>query len=508
MTAIVGIDLGTTNSAIAVLDRTGKPEIVENSDGESITPSVVYFESDATSTVVVGTAAKNSDILRDGRSFKEFKRRMPQSANSPLGNAELQVTPVQLSSFVLKKLLKDASARLGAIGKVVVTVPANFANEARLATIRAGELAGYTIDDIVNEPTAALLCYSMARPITGKVMVYDFGGGTLDVTVAQVRGRDIQILTSKGDPKLGGADFDKRLTDLIAKKFEATTGERLDPAIHTIGKTSEEYKKHLSSREDVAVQVAGGTSGRSIFKITRKEFENSSATLISKADLLVESALDEANIRPTDISDVFLVGGSTRMPMIKEHLTKLFGREPVCHLNPDEVVALGAALYAGYKEDPAKLNAAQVAVAQSVQLREVANHYFGTLVLGRDAASGRAAKLVSPIIDKNTPLPCSKTEAYYTVREGQTGVNCEVTQSTTRESDPDFVRIIWSGSLGPLPEGRPAEMEIRVTFSYDSNQVMHCRFEDVATGMAKEVNIGLKDDEVSTGHSIDKFLVE
>ena len=422
MTAIIGIDLGTTNSAIAVLDRAGKPEVVENSDGESITPSVVYFEPGGTSNVVVGTAAKNNEILADGRTFKEFKRRMPQGPNEPSIIDGEAITPIQLSSFVLKKLLRDASERLGGIDKVVITIPANFANEARLATMKAGELAGYQIHDIVNEPTAALFYYSFQRPVSGTVMVYDFGGGTLDVTIAHVNGRDVQVLTSKGDPKLGGADFDRRLDELIAKKYEAITGQQYDPSIHTVGKTPEEYKKHLTSREDVAIQVAGGSAGRTIFKITRAEFESATSTLVSKADLLVESTLDEARLGTNDISEVFLVGGSTRMPMIKSHLARLFGREPVCYVNPDEVVALGAALYAGFKANPGQLNAAQSSAVQTMQLKEVANHFFGTLVLSHDAASGRPAPQVSTIIDKNTALPCSKTESYYTVHAGQTGV--------------------------------------------------------------------------------------
>jgi molecular chaperone DnaK len=505
MNSLVGIDLGTTNSALAILDRTGRPEIVPNAEGDHVTPSAVFFEPGSTSRTVVGQAAKDNAAVYPGRVFQAFKRDMATNRLRELDG--ISVTPAELSSLVLRKLVQDAAKQTGPLTGAVVTVPANFTNEARLATMKAGELAGLSVSHIINEPTAALFYYSYHQEVAGTVIVYDFGGGTLDVTIARVNGRDVEIVASKGDPRLGGIDFDRKFEEIVCRKFAAGTGERFDQAVHQLGKTAEEYKKQLSARTETSVQVVGGTTGRKILTVTRQEFEAATSTLISRADLLVDSTLDEAGFKPGDITNVFLVGGSTRMPMVAAHLTRMFGRAPVCHVNPDEVVALGAALYAGVSAGSAQLNPAQASVVRSMRLQEVANHYFGTISLETHPTTGEHRARNSIIIEKNSKLPCEKTESYYTVFPGQMNVDCRVTQSATRESDPDFVRVIWDGALGPLPPDRPANMEIRVTYSYDTNQIMHCRFQDVSSGLTREIDIGLKtDDHGDSG--VEKFLVE
>lgn len=489
MGAIVGIDLGTTNSALAVLDANGRPEIIENANGDNITPSAVFFDGSG-DRVIVGQDAKDNADLQPEAVFQAFKRSMDREtvgAPAPVANA----TPVELSAHVLRKLVADATARVGPIDAAVITVPANFADEARRNTIAAGERAGLAVKHIINEPTAAVFYYSFERTLAGTVAVYDLGGGTLDVTIASVSGTDVQIVTSKGDPRLGGIDFDNRLLEIIAARFAADANEELQtPEVHALGKSLEEYKKQLSGRESITVQVAGGASGKTTFEITRAEFEEACSTLVARADLLVEGTLADAGLTPADISEVLLVGGSTRMPMVRAHLTSLFGRDPICSVNPDEVVALGAALYAGVNAEPAALTPAQSTTTKAMQLREVANHFYGTIVLDTSHITG-ARERVSIVIEKNTPLPVSRKEEFYTVSEGQTAVECVVTQSVTRESDPDFVRTIWRGELGPFPAGRPANQQIDVTFSYDANQVMHCAFTDVASGMTREVSLGL-----------------
>lgn len=507
MSTIVGIDLGTTNSAIAVLDEAGRPRIVENAEGGNITPSAVFYDPTDTSKVVVGQPAKDNVLIAPGYVFQAFKRAMdrpgPFSGDEP---AKVEVSPTELSALVLKKIVQDATNRLGTVDTAVITVPANFADEARRATIAAGESAGLEVKHIVNEPTAALFYYSFDRPVAGTVVVYDFGGGTLDVTVAEVSGKDVQIVTSKGDPRLGGIDFDNKLEAIIADKYRVATGRELDlKGTHALGKTVEEYKKQLSARDSISVQVTGGDAGRQILEVTRGEFEEATALLIGRADMLVESALAEAELKPEDIADVFLVGGSTRMPMVTAHLESQFGKEPVCHVNPDEVVALGAALYAGVNADQSVLNAAQAASVQAMKLQEVANHYFGTLVLDPEHSAGTRLR-VAVVIEKNTKIPVSQTKSYYTTHEGQTSVDCTVTQSSTRESDPDFVRRIWQGELGPLPDNRPANQQIDVTYSYDENQVMHCVFVDVASGTRKEISLGITADK-ATGRDLDRFTV-
>ena len=509
MSTIVGIDLGTTNSAIAVLDDTGRPRIVENAEGANITPSAVFYEQD-NATVIVGQAAKDNAEIHKERVFQAFKRAMDREG--PFTRSEppfaVQATPIELSALVLRKLVQDAATRVGPIDSAVITVPANFADEARRATLAAGEQAGLSVKHIVNEPTAALFYYAFERPVGGTVLVYDFGGGTLDITIATVQGRNVDIITSKGDPTLGGVDCDCRLAEIIAKRYTDQTGERFDsPTVHALGKTVEDYKKQLSTRETISVQVTGGGSGRQIFEVTRSEFEAATATLITRADMLVESALSDANLKASDVGDIFLVGGSTRMPMVTAHLKSLFGKDPICSINPDEVVALGAALYAGVTADPSKLNAAQVSSVQSMKLREVANHHYGMVSIDSEAAGGPRLK-VSIVIEKNTPIPAAKTESFYTVNAGQTEVECIVTQSATRESDPDFVRKIWEGELGPLPPGRPMEQQVDVTFTYDANQVMQCAFVDVASGIRKDISLGLTE-SASTGpkRDLDKFQV-
>lgn len=509
MSTIVGIDLGTTNSALAVLDDAGRPKIVENAEGANITPSAVFYEPGDDGKVTVGQAAKDNAMIQETRVFQEFKREMDRDGAFVVEGIkhEVTATAIELSALVLKKLVQDAVPRVGAIDSAVITVPANFADEARRATIAAGEQAGLTVKHIVNEPTAALFYYSFDRPVGGTVVVYDIGGGTLDVSVANVDGRNVDIVTSKGDPRLGGVDFDKRLEEIISNRYTDLTGETFDmPETHDLGKTVEDYKKQLSTRDAISVQVTGGAAGRQIFEVTRGEFEAATATLIGRADMLVESALADANLKPSDVQEIFLVGGASRMPMVTAHLVSLFDKQPVCSINPDEVVALGAALYAGVNADQSKLNAAQASSVQSMKLREVANHHYGTISLDSDHAAGARLR-VSIVIEKNTPIPVSKTESFYTVAAGQTSVNCHVTQSATRESDPDFVRTIWTGELGPLPEGRPAEQQVDVTFMYDANQVMQCAFVDVASGIKQEVSLGLTSGDPSSGRDLDKFRV-
>lgn len=505
---IVGIDLGTTNSALAVLDDTGRPRIVENAEGSNITPSAVFYDPADTANVVVGQTAKDNDQIHPGHVFQAFKRGMDRSGAFTREDRSFAVeaTAVELSALVLRKLVQDASSRVGVIDSAVITVPANFADEARRATITAGEQAGLSVRHIVNEPTAALFYYSFERPVGGTVVVYDFGGGTLDVSVAEVDGRDVRIVTSKGDPRLGGIDFDAALERIIAAKYETQTGAPLDlKATHDLGKTVEEYKKQLSNRDSASVQVTGGEHGRQIIEVTRAEFEAATSILIGRADMLVEGALADANLKPGDIADVFLVGGSTRMPMVEQHLTSLFGKAPICNVNPDEVVALGAALYAGVNTDQSKLNAAQATSVQSMKLKEVANHHYGTISLDSSHPTGPRLR-VSIVIEKNSPIPISKTESFYTVSEGQTAVDCTVTQSATRESDPDFVRTIWTGELGPLPPNRPVGQQIDVTFAYDANQVMQCAFVDVASGIRQEVSLGLNEAK-SDAPDLDRFRV-
>jgi molecular chaperone DnaK len=495
MGIIVGIDLGTTNSNIARLDDTGRPVMIENtnsSESPNITPSVVAFEG---ANVLVGESAKEVAHLNpDGAVFEKWKLKMQDPQAITKGG--VTKTPVELSSLVLKELVAAAEQKTGqSVESAVITIPAKFEEEARRNTIAAGEAIGLKIKDIINEPTAALLYYSLSHQIVGKVIVFDFGGGTLDVTAAEVQGQDIRVICSNGD-NVGGQNFDDAVQNLIVSAFEKETGEKFDRAIHSLGASPETYKKRLSAKSEVQAQVTGGKAGRTVITITRESFEKATAMLLARANMLLENTMDEARLALGDITDVYLVGGSTRMPMVVTLLTDYFKKAPVALVNPDEAVSLGAALYAGLKAAPALLNPAQREAVKQVQLQEVANHYYGTISL-TELSGGIKALRVSNVIKKNTPIPHTEEQTYYTINAGQTAVEVVVTQSAIDEDDPDFVRIIWTGELGPFPEGRPAQQPILVKYSYDANQVMHCTFTDVGTGLTKEVDLSFADSKSS-----------
>jgi len=499
---IVGIDLGTTNSNIARLDDTGRPVMIENtnsSESPNITPSVVAFEGEKT---LVGESAKEAAHLNpNGPVFQKWKLSMQDP--QPITRAGITKTPVELSSLVLQELVSAAQQKTGqTVDSAVITIPAKFEEEARRNTIAAGEAIGLTIKDIINEPTAALLYYSLSHQIVGKVIVFDFGGGTLDVTAAEVHGQDIRVICSNGD-NVGGQNFDEAIETLIVAAFEKESGETFNLATHSLGASPETYKKRLSAKSEVQAQVTGGAAGRTVVTITRPDFEKATAMLLARASMLLENTMDEAKLTASDVTDVYLVGGSTRMPMVVSLLTDFFKKAPVALVNPDEAVALGAALYAGLKAAPAHLNPAQRAAVKQVQLQEVANHYYGTISIS-ELSGGIKALRVANVIPKNTPIPHTAEQTYFTAGDGQTAVHARVTQSATAEDDPDFVRIIWEGELGPLPEGRPAGQPILVRYSYDSNQVMHCTFTDVGTGISKEVDLSFADSEdMSNGFSVE-----
>ena len=508
MSNIIGIDLGTTNSVIAYLDSLGKPKIQTSPEGDHLTPSVVAFEDKH--VVVVGEEAKKMMQVKVENVFSEFKREMGSDYVYKLD--EKKYSAAELSSLVLKKLIKNTENSLGSVDEIVITIPANFSNEAREDTIKAGKLAGYDVKYIINEPTAAAIYYAREQNLqSGTYGVYDFGGGTFDVSIVEINQDSVEVITSSGVNKLGGKDLDEKLMEIIASKFKAQTKETLRiGTVHELAVTVEDTKKTLSSRESAPVSIFGGTSGRTNFEVTRKEFEKAISVFITQAEMLCEQALDDAGKSVNEITDVFLVGGSTRIPAIIESVGKLFAKEPKSIANPDEVVALGAALYAGFQYKDL-LNAQQQSELDTMSLQEVTNHYFGTFVVDGSARQGSYKNDI--VIAKNSVLPCSVTKIYQTYTANQTSVSCEVTQSAAPETDPKFVKIVWEGELA-LPDGRPAGQPIEVTYNYDINQVMHCLFKDVETNKIVEVNLNSKGESDQTSEieavkeDIDSFLIE
>jgi len=504
--AIIGIDLGTTNSLLAELDITGRPRIVHNREGVNVTPSVVHYQTNG--KVTVGQEAK-SLIGIEPDVFFEFKRDMGTSALYESSRGP--VTPTDLSALVLKKLKEDFEAAVGKASTVVVTVPANFRNEAREATLAAARVAGLDYDILLNEPTAAALYYANVSglQLDGNYVVFDLGGGTLDVSVIKAKGNDVEVLSSEGLQKLGGKDFDQKLMEIVAVKFKAATGVNFNEYDFGFSKNdAEEVKKSLSNVKEKKIQLFGQGIKPTSISVTREEFEEAISGLIAQAELLCETALAEANLSPTEIKEVFLAGGSSRIPLVKMSVSRFFGRDALVHGNPDEAIALGAAIYAGFKADKKSLNPLQSQAVSGLVFQDVAPAYFGTLSIDSEKqAIGISTRRNNVIIEKNAKIPCSRTESFFTVADNQTAVNCTITQAPTNEVDPRFVRVIWEGKL-ELPPGRPAGQKISVTYSYNENGTMRAVFLDVASSKQTEVDIAAQGDGVQTTIDINQFIVE
>lgn len=497
MAAFIGIDLGTTFSVVAAIDETGRPSIVHNNDGHNLTPSCVT-ETDG--RIEVGEFARRTWGNAPGKAAARFKRDMGTSARHNVNGRDF--TPTELSTLVLKKLLKDAEKAIGPIGEAVVTIPANFSNEARDATMAAAKAAGLDAKYIINEPTAAALYYAFKseRDMSGIYAVYDLGGGTFDVSIIRVNGQDVEVLASNGVSKLGGDDFDEALREMIARKYKEAMGVDMESDDFTKNHAEEE-KKSLSQRKRITAKVA-----RQLIDISREEFEEAISSRVTQAEMLCESTIDEAGIDPSDIRSVFLAGGSTRIPLVRESIKRVFNQEPISSVNVDEVVALGAALYAAYKGDRSKLSSVQRNAIQKIKVAESTAKCFGTISFSHDAARDQAKLTNSILIRKGDKIPCSVTESFFTISDGQEGVNCKLTESASPETDPRFVKVIWEGRL-ELPPGRPAGQEIKVTFAYDENQIMKCSFVDVATGRKTTIDLSMISSNGVDSEEIDKFMV-
>jgi len=496
---IVGIDLGTTFSALAILNAIGKPEIIPNVDGERLTPSAIFFDEENADLIRIGIEAINSRHLNAQRSVRWIKRHMGD-ANYCKKIDGKNWTPVDLSGLILKKLKQDSSVEHGEIQDAVISVPAHFDEIRRKATMDAGKKAGLNVIGIVNEPVAAALYYATTRAITGKVLVYDLGGGTFDVTIMDVKGPQMNIVCSQGDHALGGVDFDKEILRMLEQHYQDKFNAKLLNSDEDRAKyedEAEDIKKTLS-RRDVAKKMLYGPEGSMRAEITRDMFEQAISSLMARTDILVEVALEEASAKPSDIDKVLLVGGSTRMPIVQQRLEKMFGFAPETAVNVDECVALGAAIHAGLTTIREKPDAVPVGIAsglKDINLTDVCNHSYGTICAPVDKETGKRVVQNRIILKKNTPLPCEVSQTFYTVSKGQTEVEVTITQG--EDSAVEYVNKIAMHKL-ELPPDRPAECPIKVTYSYDVNQRMHCKFEDVESGKALAVELSLnKNGEMS-----------
>jgi molecular chaperone DnaK len=492
MDTIAGIDLGTTFSSLAVLNAIGRPEIVPNSEGERLTPSVIFFDEENSGIIRVGIEALHCRYLDPQRSVRWVKRSMGDTSYKKTIDGK-DWSPVELSALILKKLKDDCSVDNRQIRDVVISVPAHFDEIRRKATMDAGALAGLNVVGIVNEPVATALYYATTCTVFGKVLIYDLGGGTFDVTIMDVKGDEMSIICSQGDHELGGIDFDGKILELMQADYKKKFGAELintDEERAKLEDEAEDIKKTLS-RRDVAKHILYGQAGSMKFEITRQAFEEAVTSLMSRIDILLEVALEEAHLKPSQIDKVLLSGGSSRMPIVQKRLEKMFGFAPDVAVNVDECVSLGAAIHAGLaliRDNPQALPPGIIGGLKNIRLTDVCNHSYGTICAPIDQKTGRRVVENRIILRKNTPLPCHVTKTFYTVSEGQTELEINITQG--EDTATEYVNKIATHKL-KLPPNRPAECPIRVTYSYDVNQRMHCFFEDVQSGTVLEVDFSI-----------------
>ena len=496
MPTYIGIDLGTTYSVVAKIDQNGIPKIIEN-NGKNITASCVALDNNI---LVVGDGPEAKYGEKGFSIGARFKCYMGEDHLTELGSN--QFTPTDLSAAVLSEMKRVAEREVGEIAEAVITIPANFKHEARDATMQAAKKAGLNVKYIINEPTAAALYYGYdgGDAMSGNYIVYDLGGGTFDVSVVKVSGDNIDVVATGGVSKLGGDDFDRALREIIKAKYKSISGLETSDQEIPLAKVSE-LKIRLSSREKAPFVVEG-----EVVEVLRTEFETGIAPLINQTELMCESVLDEAQLSISDIKSVLLAGGSTRIPAIGKSIQKVFKQEPVSSVNVDEVVALGAALYAALKSSGEHLSASQAASIEKLSLSEISTYYFGTLSVQHNTARNIEELSNAIIINKGEKLPHSSTKEFSTRHNNQTAINCVVTKSGSPETDPRFVSNVWEGDL-ELPDGRPKGQKIEITYSFNENGMMNCEFLDVESGRKTEINLeNLSSDENSS--DIDRFLVD
>ncbi len=478
---MVGIDLGTTMSVLSYIDPNGlgKPDISKTKEGAHLTRSMVYFHN---AKVIVGS--QNSG----GSEAREFKRYMGSSDYKFEANGK-SYTPTDLSSLVLKKLKEDASANGLDVRDVVITVPAYFDEIRRVATKKAGEMAGLNVVSVINEPTAAALFYVLStdKQVNGKVLVYDLGGGTFDITIMNINGSEVDIIASGGDPRLGGMDFDKLIMELLKEKYIEEKGGGLpydEDDERDFENDAEEIKKELSSKKSHTYK-AYGTKGKATLKIEREEFEEKMKNYLEGMATNIRIVIKEANLTMDDIDHVLMVGGSTRIPIVRESIEKQTGKKPITTLDADESIAKGAAQMAMIiqaRENPNAMPGAIVREASKVNVIEAATVSFGTVALDKNGK-----EINSIIIKKQTKLPCTEYGEFFTSSDGQTQVDVKIT--TGESSDPTAVTVVDSFTLD-LPGGRPAGQPIKITYAYSQDQSLECIVEDVSTGKTRKYSSG------------------
>ena len=494
---MVGIDLGTTYCAVSLLDETGATRLIKNFEGKSLTPSVVHIDNDK--TTYVGDIAKNLLYAKPEETVSEVKRDIGTDKKYTI-NGE-QYNPTSISALILKKLKKDAEEAMEnqIIDSAVITVPANFSNKQRQETMEAANIAGLNVEHIINEPTAAAIAYTQLsnHKVDGTYIMYDFGGGTFDCTVVDIRDGKVDILASDGIKKLGGIDLDKELHNIVKEKYEGT--KTLDPKgrIYNLNH-AENDKKTLSGMKEVDIFI-----GDDMVTVTRLEFEEAISSYIQKSLMCMDNAMEEAEKSIEDIMDVVLVGGTSRIPKIREEIEDKIGKPPRTHGSPDETVALGAAIYVAQK-NKSDLNLNQKAAIAELGIQEITNLYFGTLTYNSD---WRYVNI--DIIDKGTKIPCEEEQTVYVISDDAEYLNPKITESLIQTEEEDEVEVVWTKRFD-LPSSSKADDAIDIIYSIDHNQVFHCKFTHRATGESIEDTISMTGGRVgsSSEFDVDKFDIE
>ncbi len=488
MSKIIGIDLGTTNSCVAVLEG-GEPVVIANAEGGRTTPSVVAFKNGER---LVGQVAKRQAVANPDRTIASIKRHMGENYKVTVDGKGY--TPQEISAMVLQKLKADAESYLGQpVTEAVITVPAYFSDAQRQATKDAGKIAGLEVKRIINEPTAAALAYGLDKEAEQKIMVYDLGGGTFDVSILEIGDGIVEVLATAGDTRLGGDDFDQRIMDYLVAEFKKTEGVDLRTdkmAMQRLKEAAEKAKIELSGLTTTQVNLpyitADATGPKHLdVTISRAKFNELTADLVERTLKPVRQAMSDAGLKSSDLHKVLLVGGSTRIPAVQEAVKNLTGKEGFKGINPDECVAVGAAIQGGVLTGDVK----------DVVLLDVT-----PLSLGIETMGGVFTRL----IDRNTTIPTRKSQIFSTAADGQTTVEVHVLQGEREMAAYNkTLGNFQLGGIAPAPRGVP---QIEVTFDIDANGIVKVSAKDLGTG--KEANISITASTNLSQEDIDKAVKE